>query len=174
MSKSRKRVVAGAATAAALSLLLGACSSSDNDAASSSPSTKGKVKLQFWSWTEGIEAQVEVWNKAHPETQVAFSQEAGDTVYQKLRAAVKAGTAPCLSKMDGMNLATFAADGLLTDISRTAAQYKSAYTTAAWNAVSPGGATYGIPMGSSPCSPPIARTCSRSTGSPRPRRPGTS
>ncbi|MFB6850187.1 extracellular solute-binding protein [Streptomyces sp. NPDC056373] len=81
---------------------------------------------------------------------MTFVNAAGDTVYQKLRAAITSGDAPCLSKMDGMNLATFAADGLLTDITEVAAPYKPRYTVPAWNAVSPGGATYGIPTGSSP------------------------
>lgn len=150
MSKSRirPRVLVPVAAAVSLSLLLTACS---DDSGSEAPSaTKGKVTLEFWSWTDGIEAQTKVWNKEHPETQIKFVNAAGDTAYQKLRAAVNAGTAPCLSKMDGMNLANFAADGLLTDITKVAAPYKSAYTIAAWNAVSPGGTTFGIPMGSSP------------------------
>ncbi|MFJ9709544.1 ABC transporter substrate-binding protein [Streptomyces sp. NPDC101234] len=144
----RSRALAPVAAAASLSLLLAACS--DNSGSEASPKTKGKVTLEFWSWTDGIEAQTEVWNKEHPETQIKFVNAAGETVYQKLRAAVNAGTAPCLSKMDGMNLASFAADGLLTDITKVAAPYRNTYTTAAWNAVSPGGTTFGIPMGSSP------------------------
>ncbi|MGW0577050.1 ABC transporter substrate-binding protein [Streptomyces sp. NPDC002920] len=150
MSKFRTRAVIGAATAVSLSLMLGACSSSDDSSSGAKPSTQGKVKLEFWSWNEGIEPQVKVWNKEHPETQIKYVNAAGETVFQKLRAAVSAGTAPCLSKMDGMNLANFAADGLLTDITKIAAPYKSRYTIPAWNAVSPGGTTYGIPTGSSP------------------------
>ncbi|MGW0710634.1 ABC transporter substrate-binding protein [Streptomyces sp. NPDC002643] len=84
------------AAAASLSLVLAACGG-DTDS-SASPKTEGKVTLEFWSWTDGIEAQTKVWNKAHPETQIKF-----------VNAAV-----------------------------------------AAWNAVSPGGTTFGIPMGSSP------------------------
>ncbi|MBZ3905844.1 ABC transporter substrate-binding protein [Streptomyces griseiscabiei] len=150
MSQFRARALASAAAAASLSLLLAACGGGDSGSDSSAKTTKGKVTLEFWSWTDGIEAQTEVWNKAHPDTQVKFVNPAGETAYQKLRAAVNAGTAPCLSKMDGMNLANFAADGLLTDVTKIAAPYKDKYTAAAWNAVSPGGATYGIPMGSSP------------------------
>ncbi|MGW0709460.1 ABC transporter substrate-binding protein [Streptomyces sp. NPDC002643] len=152
MSQFRKRALASVAAAASLSLLLAACGSGDDSDSSAKPTkaTKGKVTLEFWSWTDGIEAQTKVWNKAHPDTQVTFVNAAGETAYQKLRAAVNAGTAPCLSKMDGMNLASFAADGLLTDISDVAARYKDTYTPAAWNAVSPGGTTFGIPMGSSP------------------------
>ncbi|MGW3652968.1 ABC transporter substrate-binding protein [Streptomyces sp. NPDC000878] len=150
MSTIRTRAFAGAAAAFSLSLVLAACSSGGDSDAAAEPSTEGKVSLEFWSWTEGIEAQVKVWNKEHPETRITFVNAAGDTVYQKLRAAVTSGNAPCLSKMDGMNLANFAADGLLTDITKIAAQYKAAYTTPAWNSVSPGGATYGIPTGSSP------------------------
>ncbi|MEU0414453.1 extracellular solute-binding protein [Streptomyces griseorubiginosus] len=149
MSTIRTRAVAGAAAALSLSLVLSACGGGD-DTDSAAGTTQGKVKLEFWSWTEGISDQVAVWNKAHPETQVTFVNAAGDTVYQKLRAAITSGNAPCLSKMDGMNLANFAADGLLTDISKQAAPYKSRYTVPAWNSVSPGGATYGIPTGSSP------------------------
>ncbi|MEU1519735.1 extracellular solute-binding protein [Streptomyces sp. NPDC005811] len=145
----RSRAVVPVAAAASLSLLLAACSDSGGGS-EAAPKTQGKVTLEFWSWTDGIEAQTEVWNKEHPETQIKFVNAAGETVYQKLRAAVNAGTAPCLSKMDGMNLASFAADGLLTDITKAAAPYENAYTTAAWNAVSPGGTTFGIPMGSSP------------------------
>ncbi|WP_327693219.1 ABC transporter substrate-binding protein [Streptomyces sp. NBC_00459] len=149
MSLFRTRALASVATVASLSVLLAACGGG-GDSDSAGKSTKGKVTLQFWSWTEGIEAQTKVWNKEHPDTQVTFVNVAGDSAYQKLRAAVNAGTAPCLSKMDGMNLANFAADGLLTDITKVAAKYRSAYTAPAWNAVSPGGTTFGIPAGSSP------------------------
>jgi multiple sugar transport system substrate-binding protein len=150
MSMFRRTALVPAAVAASLSLVLAACSDGGDSDASASPKTKGKVTLEFWSWTDGIEVQTKVWNKEHPETQIKFVNAAGETVYQKLRAAVNAGTAPCLSKMDGMNLANFAADGLLTDITEVAEPYKGKYTTAAWNAVSPGGTTFGIPMGSSP------------------------
>ncbi|WP_406471087.1 ABC transporter substrate-binding protein [Streptomyces sp. NBC_01615] len=150
MSTFRTRAVAGAAAALSLSLVLAACSSGDDTNSTAQSGTKGNVKLEFWSWTDGIETQVKAWNKEHPETQVTFVNAAGDTAYQKLRAAVTSGNAPCLSKMDGMNLANFAADGLLTDITKAAAPYKSRYTAPAWNAVSPGGTTFGIPTGSSP------------------------
>ncbi|MEU6355236.1 extracellular solute-binding protein [Streptomyces sp. NPDC047072] len=148
MSPFRKRALVPVAAVASLSLLLAGCGA--DDSGSATKTTQGKVTLEFWSWSDGIEAQTKVWNKAHPDTQITYVNAAGDTVYPKLRAAVNAGTAPCLSKMDGMNLATFAADGLLTDITKVAAPYKSAYTSAAWNAVSPGGTTFGIPTGSSP------------------------
>jgi multiple sugar transport system substrate-binding protein len=143
------RAFTGVVVALSLCLSLAACGGGgDSDAAAKT--TKGDVQLEFWSWTDGIQQQVAAWNKQHPETQVTYVNAAGDTVYQKLRAAITSGNAPCLSKMDGMNLANFAADGLLTDISEVAARYKDAYTVAAWNAVSPGGTTFGIPMGSSP------------------------
>ncbi len=149
MSQFRTRALASVAAAASLSLLLVACEGGDDSESAAKPA-KGKVTLELWSWTDGIEAQTKVWNKEHPETQIKFVNPAGDTAYQKLRAAVNAGTAPCLSKMDGMNLANFAADGLLTDITKIAEPYQGKYTNAAWNAVSPGGTTFGIPMGSSP------------------------
>jgi multiple sugar transport system substrate-binding protein len=84
MSKSgmRPRVLVPVATAASLSLLLTACS--DDSGSEASAATKGNVTLEFWSWTDGIEAQTEVWNKKHPETQIKFVNAAGDTAYQKL------------------------------------------------------------------------------------------
>lgn len=151
MATSRRRVLSAISAAACVSLLLAACSGGGDDAGDTPEHrTEGKAKLEFWGWTEGIDAQVKVWNKAHPETQVTYVNVAADTVYQKLRAAVTAGTAPCLSKMDVVQLPTFAADGLLTDITKIAAPYKSKYTVPAWSAVSPGGTTVAVPMGSSP------------------------
>src|ERR1051325_7786199 len=114
MSTIRTRALTGAAAALSLCLVLAACGGGD-DTDSAAKTSKGNVKLEFWSWTEGISDQVKVWNKAHPETQVTIVNAAGDTVYQKLRAAITSGNAPCLSKMDGMNLANFAAGGLLPD-----------------------------------------------------------
>ncbi|WP_416972743.1 extracellular solute-binding protein [Streptomyces sp. 4F14] len=150
MSTTRTRTRTLTGTALCLALALSACGGGGDGGDTAGKTSKGDVGFEFWSWTEGIQQQVDVWNKAHPETQVKYVNAAGDTVYQKLRAAVTSGNAPCLSKMDGMNLANFAADGLLTDISKLAAPYKAAYAVPAWNAVSPGGATYGIPMGSAP------------------------
>ncbi|WP_371572335.1 transposase family protein [Streptomyces sp. NBC_01314] len=97
MSQFRARALAAAAAAASLSLLLAACGGGDSESDSATEATKGKVTLEFWSWTDGIEAQTKVWNKEHPDTQVKFVNPAGETAYQKLRAAVNAGTAPCLS-----------------------------------------------------------------------------
>ncbi|WP_181801578.1 ABC transporter substrate-binding protein [Streptomyces shenzhenensis] len=149
MSKIRMRAITGLTCAVSLSLLLGACSGDDSDQTAGSH-TKGKVTLEFWSWDEGVEPQVKVWNKEHPDTQIKYVNAASDTVFQKLRAAVKAGTAPCLSKMDWVNLPSFAADGLLRDISELAAPYKNRYTPPAWNNASPGGTTFAVPLGSSP------------------------
>ncbi|WP_128378188.1 extracellular solute-binding protein [Streptomyces cavernae] len=114
------RALASVAAVASLSLVLAACWSGEGSDSAAKADIKVKVTLEFWSWTDGIEAQTKVWNKEHPDTQIKFVNAAGEAAYQRLRAAVNAGTAPCPSKMDGMNLANFAADGMLTDITKVA------------------------------------------------------
>jgi multiple sugar transport system substrate-binding protein len=82
---------------------------------------------------------------------VTFTTDTTDEVgFEKLAAAAQAGNAPCVAQFDAQDLTTFAAQGLVKDVTQYADQYKSAYTTAAWNAASPGGQTYGIPVESAP------------------------
>jgi multiple sugar transport system substrate-binding protein len=55
-----------------------------------------------------------------------------------------------VAQFDAQDLVTFASQGLVQDVSQYASQYKSAYSTSAWQAASPGGDTYGIPVEAAP------------------------
>jgi multiple sugar transport system substrate-binding protein len=107
--------------------------------------------LQFWGSANGLDKAVAAWNSSHPNIQVSFTKDTTDAAgFEKLAAATKAGNAPCVAQFDAQDLVTFASQGLVQDVSQYASQYKSAYSASAWQAASPGGSTYGIPVESAP------------------------
>ncbi|AWS43605.1 ABC transporter substrate-binding protein [Streptosporangium sp. 'caverna'] len=138
-----------ATVAAILAAALTGCSGQDQSPATAQKPT-GPVQIDYWSWTAGVDKQVAAWNAAHPDVHVTYTNVAGDLAYDKMRAATKAGNAPCLARMDAMNTVTFAADGLLEDVGAYTAPLKDTFTQAAWNQVSPGGITVGLPQASAP------------------------
>jgi len=143
----RNTLVASVAVATAASLA--ACSSSGGS--SPSASAASKVSLQFWGSANGLDKAVAAWNSSHPNIQVSFTKDTTDAAgFEKLAAATKAGNAPCVAQFDAQDLVTFASQGLVQDVSQYASQYKSAYSASAWQAASPGGSTYGIPVESAP------------------------
>lgn len=140
----RAGLVATAALAAATAVA--ACGGGGAGSASSGP-----VTLQFWGSSTGLSQAVAAWNTAHPNIHVDFTTDTTDaTGFEKLSAAAKAGNAPCVAQFDAQDLVTFAAQGLVQDISQYAAADQAKYTTASWQAASPGGQTYGIPISSAP------------------------
>ncbi|MEY9834848.1 ABC transporter substrate-binding protein [Streptacidiphilus sp. EB103A] len=146
--KLRTRALIATGTALAATMALAACSSGGSSAAGK---PAGPVTIEYWDNSTGMAAQVAVWNKAHPDIQVKYTKVTfGDTGYQKLAAAVTAGNGPCLALTDAEHVVSFAAQGLELDISTYANQYKDLYTPAAWNVVTPGGATYALPESASP------------------------
>ncbi|TDT97479.1 carbohydrate ABC transporter substrate-binding protein (CUT1 family) [Streptomyces sp. 846.5] len=156
VAQSRVRTVLAIASAVALSTVAG-CSSSGGKAAGGSGGSGGSaagsapVTIQYWDDTVGMAAVVDQWNKANPGIQIKYTKVTlGDTGYQKIAAAIKAGNGPCIYHSDAQDLVSFAAQGLVQDISKQAAQYQGVYSAPAWKAVSPGGATYGIPQSASP------------------------
>jgi multiple sugar transport system substrate-binding protein len=133
----------------AIASTLAACGSSGGS--SSTAASAEKVSLQFWGSANGLSKAVAAWNAANPDIHVTFTTDTTDAAgFEKLAAAAKAGNAPCIAQFDAQDLVTFAAQGLVQDVSQYANQYKSTYTAAAWNAASPGGQTYGIPVESAP------------------------
>lgn len=149
ISLRRWKAPAAAVAAAGLALTLAGCSSSGSKSGGQGSAT-GPVTIDYWAWTTGMEGQVAAWNKAHPDIQVKYTNVAGNLAYDKMRAAAKAGNAPCVVRMDQANTVSFASDGLLTDVTKLAAPYQAQFTDAAWSNVSPGGTTVGIPEESAP------------------------
>jgi multiple sugar transport system substrate-binding protein len=147
-ARRRLRTALASAVALTAAVSLAACSSSGS---SPSASATGKVTLQFWGSANGLSKAVAAWNSSHPDIQVNFTTDTTDAAgFEKLAAAAKAGNAPCVAQFDAQDLVTFASQGLVQDVSQYASQYKSAYSTSAWQAASPGGDTYGIPVEAAP------------------------
>lgn len=148
---ARRRLRNALATAVAVTAAasLAACSSSGGSSPSSAAT--GKVTLQFWGSANGLDKAVAAFNASHPDIQVAFTKDTTDAAgFEKLAAAAKAGNAPCVAQFDAQDLVTFASQGLVQDVSQYASQYRGAYSVSAWQAASPGGSTYGIPVESAP------------------------
>lgn len=144
----RSTLVPAVALAAAAATLA-ACGSSGGSGPSAA--SAGKVTLPFWGSANGLAKAVAAWNTTHPDIQVDFTTDTTDAAgFEKLAAAAKAGNAPCVAQFDAQDLVTFAAQGLVQDVTAYARSYKGAYSTAAWQAASPGGETYGIPVESAP------------------------
>jgi len=148
-ARRRLRTALAPAIALVAAASLAACSSSGGP--SPSAASTGKVTLQFWGSANGLSKAVAVWNSSHPNIQVDFTTDTTDAAgFEKLAAAAKAGNAPCVAQFDAQDLVTFASQGLVQDVTKYASQYKSTYSTSAWQAASPGGSTYGLPVESAP------------------------
>lgn len=148
---ARRRLRTALATTVAVTAAasLAACSSSAGPGPSAA--STGKVTLQFWGSANGLDKAVAAWNSSHPDIQVSFTKDTTDAAgFEKLAAAAKAGNAPCVAQFDAQDLVTFASQGLVQDVSQYVSSYKPAYSTSAWQAASPGGSTYGIPVESAP------------------------
>jgi multiple sugar transport system substrate-binding protein len=147
----RRGVRASIAATAAVAALATAAGCSSSGGGTSAAATPGKVTLQFWGSSNGLQAAAAAWNKANPNIQVVFTKDTTDAAgFEKLSAAAKAGNAPCLAQFDAQDLVTFASQGLVQDVTKYASGYQSKFTTASWQAASPGGATYGLPISSAP------------------------
>ena len=148
-ARRRLRTALASAIAVATAASLAACGSSGGSSPAAAPT--GKVTLQFWGSANGLDKAVTAWNSAHPNIQVAFTKDTTDAAgFEKLAAAAKAGNAPCVAQFDAQDLVTFASQGLVQDVTQYASQYKSTYSPSAWQAASPGGTSYGIPVEAAP------------------------
>ncbi len=60
--------------------------------AASCGSSSGPVEITFWSWVPGIEQEVKLFEKSHPDINVNYVNAGqGADQYTKLRTALKAG-----------------------------------------------------------------------------------
>lgn len=151
MITAKRWGVRAAAAASALSICSGltACGGGSGD--TSGKASSGPVTISFWGQENGMPQAVAAWNKAHPDIQVTFTKVTlGDTGYQKIAAAVKAGNGPCLAELTAQQVVTYAAQGLVQDVTQYTGQYQDQFTVAAWKAASPGGRTYAVPESASP------------------------
>src|SRR6185437_8740650 len=132
-----------ATTAAAL---LSACSSSGGD------SSGGKVTLPFQSLAfqkptvAAVKTIVDTWNKAHPDIQVKLTQGSWDSIHDQLVTQFEGGTAPDIVHDDAADLAGFAQQGYLADLSgNLSSAVKNSVPKGVWDTVSQGGKIFAAP-----------------------------
>jgi multiple sugar transport system substrate-binding protein len=102
---------------------------------SGSAGADGVTRLQFWSWAE-VDPAVDLWNRTHPGIQVEVSGPAGgENLFQRLSAAIAAGSGPDLVQVDYPNVTTLAVAGYLEDITRHTSGLRDAFVQAAWQQV---------------------------------------
>ncbi|HWI30060.1 MAG TPA: extracellular solute-binding protein [Microbacterium sp.] len=110
---SRKMWVA-TAVVAGLTISLAACT---GGGPTDTQSPDEKVSLTFWGTTQGQQAQVDLWNEKHPETQVTYVEQGGDAdMTTALQNATAAGNAPDLFETPRGYGVSFLVDGVSRDL----------------------------------------------------------
>jgi multiple sugar transport system substrate-binding protein len=148
--RRRTSLVKTALAAVLGAVLVAGCSSSSDSGDSAAPkqaAETGPVTLTFWAWAPNIDKVVAIWNKQHPEIHVTLStQSQGDTLVTKLLTADKAGNPPDLAQAEYQALPTLVTGGVAADLTAYTGPIKSQFTDSAWQLVSFGGKTYGVPQ----------------------------
>ncbi|MFD8379022.1 ABC transporter substrate-binding protein [Streptomyces sp. NPDC059679] len=142
-------------------LVLTACSGgSSNGAGGGTPKSvdmaaelKKPATIEFWSWLNGIEDEVKLFEKKYPNIKVKVvnaGQPAAE--YPKLRTALKAGSgAPDVVQLETHEVPSFAITKSLLDLAPYGAdKIRSKFPGWAWGQVSQGSSVYAIPQDSGP------------------------
>lgn len=138
-----------AIAAGGLVLSLAACSGSSSSGESGT--AENPIELTFWGKTQGQKAQVELWNEEHPETQITYVEQGGDSdLSQALQNATTAGNAPDLFEVPRTYSVSFLADGVSRDISEWFDNDDGALAEGAFDFVSVGDTVVGVPYATNP------------------------
>ncbi len=173
MSSRTRRMTTAVAGAAAISLLAacssGGSSSSTGGGTTSSPASTASAsptvtvvagscspnatKVLFWAWVPGMGRAVTEFNKTHPN--ICVTQEdvgAGNPEYVAITNALKAGSgAPDVAEIEFDELPSFEVTHQVVNLVPYGANnYKSKFTTWAWDEVSQGSAVYAMPGDAGP------------------------
>ena len=141
----KSQALAGALTVSAVLALLTGCGAAGTTASA------GPVTIDYMGWVPKADKAVDIWNKAHPETQVKYSPVSnGQDAYPKIRSSVQAGNAGCLAQLTLDQVPSFVADGMLMDVTQYTGDVKDTFLDWTWSQVSPGGQTYAIPQDTGP------------------------
>lgn len=178
MVSRNKRIVAAFAAVAAMGMGLAGCGS---DTAGDTKTTDdgGVVNITYMHRLPDSEGMTLVndivakWNKQHPDIQVKatkFDGKASDMI-KKLETDVKSGEAPDLAQVGYAELPEVFTKGLLQDVTQYAEQYKNDFASGPYSLVQVGGKAYGLPQDTGRWFTSTTRLSSRSSASPRFRRP---
>jgi len=162
MSKFLK--VAAAATAAMLALAACGGGNDDQTTGSSAGSAAGSEadvtaalakggSLTVWAWDTTIKDVVTGFEKKYPNVKINLvNAGTGDKQYTALQNAVAAGNGvPDVAQIEYYAVLQFALAKSLANISGYGASgLKSDFTPGPWNAVTPNGGVYGLPLDSGP------------------------
>jgi len=146
-----RRFASGFAFVAAMLMImvpLAACGGSSG----STPASTGPVTLTYWSWIPGMDKQVALFNKSHPNIHIVLSNVGSGTVeYDKLFTAIKANNEPDLSQVEYQTLPQFETTGSLVELTQYGANsVKAQYPSWMWNQVMLSNGVYAIPQDGGP------------------------
>jgi multiple sugar transport system substrate-binding protein len=113
----------------------------------------GAVTLTFWSWVPGIESEIKLFEKSHPNVRIKYVNAGqGTPQYTKLRTALRSGSgAPDVVQIEFQYIPTFRQIDALADISEYGAnKVKDDFVDWTWGQVSEGSGVYAIPQDSGP------------------------
>lgn len=133
----------------AMSLIIAACGNSTTATTSSNTPTT----ITFWSWVPNVQAEVTLYEKAHPNVHVnVVNAGQGAAQYTKLTTALKAGQgAPDVVQIEYPYLPQFILSGKLADLSQYGANsVKDQFVPWTWSQASQNGKVYAIPQDSGP------------------------
>ncbi|WP_323958853.1 extracellular solute-binding protein [Arthrobacter sp. JZ12] len=109
------------------------------------------VTIQYWGSKPQLEPVVELFNEQQDTITVEFTEQAGDMeLATALRNAHAAGNAPCVFDTQTEQLTSFVSDEIASDVTEVATPYQADYSEHAWNAVTLGEQTFGLPAASIP------------------------
>ncbi len=156
--RSLFRVSAGLLASATL-LASGACSGGDDDTAAAPAAVDmaaelaKPAELTFWTWVDGIEDEVALFQKKYPNIKVnVVNAGQGPAQYTKLRTALKAGSgAPDVVQVEYQYIPTFTITKDLLDLAPYGANdLKPQFVDWTWGQVSQGDKVFAIPQDTGP------------------------
>jgi len=160
-----KKTLVAAVSTGALLLGLTACSADGStsgggstaaaDAASCSNTIvyPDAPKVSVWAWYPNINTVVDLFNKAHKDVQVCWSNAGqGGDEYAKFSTAIAAGTgAPDVIMLEDEVLPGFELQKALVDLTKYGSDdVKANFSSGAWKDVSSGSSVYAIPIDGGP------------------------
>ncbi len=110
------------------------------------------VELVLWSWLPDFQAQVDLFQAAHPNFKVKLVNAGqGNDEYTKLRAGLKAGSGlPDVCHIEFQLIRSFRQLNALANIGEWANPHKGEFAEWCWNQVSQGDKVYSMPWDSGP------------------------